>query len=199
MPEQIQEKSFTDFKNKVPLIREHTRILRPSEYKMLYNAIPKRPYQTMLNTALLTGMRYVELQRLQKNPKWFDGEFIHLPEEAVLKQERKQKQRVVILNPLARTVVGYFLDIKQPLPVWQGWKDNLRRWSVKGQLNPLDINVRTTRKTWESWLLACYPSDIIKVTLSQGHNSVTALQHYIGVGFNEHDKVEMREFVEGWK
>ena len=153
----------------------------------------------MLNTTLLTGMRYVELQRFQKRPQWFDGEFIHLPEEAVLKQERKQKNRVVILNPLARTIVGYFLDITQPLPVWQTWKDNLRRWAVKGQLNPTGIGVRTTRKTWESWCLASYPNDIIKLTLSQGHTSITALQHYLVVGFNAVDLEEMREFVEGWK
>lgn len=196
---QTLEKSFSVFKNKVPLIIENTRVLRPSEYKMIYNAIPKRPYQTFFQTALLTGLRYIELQRFQKHRQWFDGEFIHLPEEAVLKQERKQKRRVVILNPLARTVVGYFLDITQPLPVWQTWKDNLRRWAVNGQLDPININVKTTRKTWESWLFASYPNDIIKLTLSQGHTSITALQHYMVVGFNEQDKVEMREYVDGWK
>jgi hypothetical protein len=39
-------------------------------------------------------MRFVELQRFQKNSQWFDGEFIHLPEEVVLKQERKQSRDI---------------------------------------------------------------------------------------------------------
>ena len=199
MTEHTQDKTFGAFKNKVPLIVENTRILRPSEYKQMFNAIPKRPYQTFLNTSLLTGMRYVELQRFQKHPNWFDGEFIHLPEEAILKRERKQKNRVVILNPLARNIVGYFLDITQPLPVWQTWKDNLRRWAIRGELDPIKINTKTTRKTWESWLLASYPNDIVKLTLSQGHTSITALQHYMVVGFNDQDKADMKEFVEGWK
>jgi hypothetical protein len=95
--------------------------------------------------------------------------------------------------------VEYFLDVKQPLPVWQTWKDDLRRWAVNGHLDPININVKTTRKTWESWLLASFPNDIIKVTLSQGHNSITALQHYMGIGFNDQDKAEMLGFVEGWK
>src|SRR4030042_4736373 len=80
-------KSFSIDKNKwYPLGRERTRILRPCEYKILYNAVPKKEFKTSLNALLLTGMRYIEMQRFQKHPEWFDDMFIHLPEEAVLKQ-----------------------------------------------------------------------------------------------------------------
>ena len=62
------------------LIREKTRILRPCEYKQLCNAVPKKDFKTMLNALLLSGMRYVEMQRFQRNPEWFDGEFNgHIP------------------------------------------------------------------------------------------------------------------------
>ena len=91
-----------------PLVREKTRILRPWEHKQLYNAVPKKDFKTMLNALLLSGMRYVEMQRFQKNPEWFDGEFIHLPEEAILKHERKQVERDVILNPLGKNVYSTF-------------------------------------------------------------------------------------------
>ena len=181
-----------------PLIREKTRILRPWEYKQLYNAVPKKDFKTMLNALLLTGMRYVEMQRFQRNPEWFDGEFIHLPEEAILKHERKQAERDIILNPLGKNVVSYFVDVERKLPCWQTWKDNLRRWALMGKLEPTKINVKTTRKTWESWLLASYPNRFTEITLSQGHTTVTSIKHYLNVAFTREDKRDMKDYTEGW-
>ena len=180
------------------LIREKTRILRPCEYKKLHNAVPKKDYKTMLNALLHSGMRYVEMQRFQKNPEWFDGEFIHLPQEAIYKQKRKQAERDIILNPLGKNVISYFVDIKTKLPCWQTWKENLRRWALMGGINPVGIGVKTTRKTWESWLLACYPNRITEITLSQGHTTVTSIKHYLNVAFTREDKRDMKDYIEGW-
>jgi len=184
-----------------PLGRERVRILRPCEYKTLYNAIPKKDYKTSLNALLLTGMRYVELQRFQEHTKWFDGAFIHLPEEAVLKHERRQLERDVRLNPLGRNVVSYFIDMDMKLPCWQTWRDNLNRWAKNAGLS-IDkshpFSVKTTRKTWESWLLATYPERITEITLSQGHTSITSIKHYLNISFTDQDKSEMQEYVSGW-
>lgn len=191
-----------------PLIREKTRILRPCEYKVLYDTIPKKDYKTALNALLLSGMRYIEMQRFQQNPKWFDGDFIHLPAEAQKKikkvsksgrKPRTQQPRDVKLNPLGKNVILYFIDIKMRLPGWQSWKDNLRRWGEKAGLSdPKRINVKTTRKTWESWLLATYPERITEITLSQGHDAITSIKHYINIAFTNDDKRDMEEFVGGW-
>jgi len=200
-------------KNKVPLIRESTRILRPMEYKLIYNSIPRKDYKTLLNALLLTGMRYIELQRFQSNPEWFDGDFIHLPVEAQRKvtkvrkkrkdgkerASRRHKARVVILNSLGKNVISYFIDINTPLPGYQSWKDDLRRWAKNAGLDPQKINVKTTRKTWCSWLLATYGTNrLTEITLSMGHDSITSIKHYLSVGFTDDDKSQIKEYTEGW-
>ena len=214
----------------------NTRVLRPCEYRALYNAVPKKNYKTILNALLLTGMRYVEMKRFQKNPEWFDGDFIHLPKEAERKIASKPKKRLNInkmipgltkqqveavsllmsskgkqrkprghtgrdirLNSLGKTVVSYFIDVETPLPCWQTWKDNLRRWAVKGGLDPAYINVKTTRKTFESWLFSVYGSGkLTEITMSQGHTSGTSVLHYLKVGFRKEDVTDMSEYVSGW-
>lgn len=185
-------------KNQVPLIKQGTRILRPYEYKLLVDGIPHQYHKTMLNTSLLTGMRYVELQRFQNHPEWFEGEFIHISEYAQKKVKRRQLSRTVRLNPLGRQIIPYFLDLDKKLPVAETWKTNLRRWASNVGLNPECINVKSTRKTWESWLLSKYPDRIMEITLSQGHTGITSIQHYMGIGFNDVDKLQMEEYIGGW-
>ena len=99
--------NHTDFKK--PIIRQKTRVLRPKEFKALLDGCPKTDYRTMLQTLLYTGMRYVELQRFQKYPSWFDGDFIHLPQEASRKKLRTQKERWVRLNQQGKMIVEYLL------------------------------------------------------------------------------------------
>jgi hypothetical protein len=144
-------------------------------------------------------MRYVEMQRFQQHPTWFDGDFIHLPKTASLKHKRKQKERDIILNPLGKKVISYFIDVDIQLPCRQSWKDNLSRWALKGELDPVNINVKTTRKTWCSWLLAVYGTGrLTEICLSMGHDSVTSIRHYLNVGFTTEDKQRIKEYVEGW-
>jgi len=40
------------------------------------------------------------------------------------------------------------------------------------------MSTKTTRKTWESWLVWYYPEKIASIFGSQGHNELTALRHY---------------------
>ena len=76
-----------------PIMRKGVRILRPSEYKLLQQTIPKQHHKTALATLLFTGMRYVEAMRLQDNRDWFDGDFINLPKIAMGKKKQKQPER----------------------------------------------------------------------------------------------------------
>gem|GEM_PF-2666951 len=72
-------------------------------------------------------------------------------------------------------------------------------WTVRAGLDFIKVNVKTCRITWELWLLSTYPSEVLKITLSQGHTSTTSFEHYMGIRFNDQDKVEMLEYIEGWK
>jgi integrase len=185
-----------DFKK--PIIRMRTRILRPKEFKALLDGCPKTDYKTMLQTLLYTGMRYVELQRFQKYPSWFDGDFVHLPREASRKKLRTQQERWVRLNNQGKMIVQYFTKMQQPVPTYKSWNMNLKCWCKRASLDPEGVSVKTTRKTWESWLMFYFPQQIAMITLSQGHTQITSLQHYVNMPFTESDRLEIKNYVEGW-
>ena len=176
------------------------RVFRPEEYKLLTNHIDKQEMSIFLNTALFTGMRYIELQRLQDNSDWFDKKrgFIHLPETAQLKKKRKQRERWVRLNPLGRTYVDFFLNTEKKLPTRQSWDENLKRWAKKASLDPRGCCAKSTRKTWESWLCYFYPSQLSSIVLSQGHDTLTSIHHYQMLPFSESEKPLIAEYVSGW-
>jgi len=180
------------------IIIENTRVLRPNEVTALIEHIPKRTHEIQFKALLLTGMRYVEMQRFYDHPEWFDGKFIHLPEIAMKKAKRKQKERWIRLNPLGREIIRAFTGLEKNLPTWQTWGENLRRWAVNANLDPSALSPKTTRKTWESWLVFYYPQHLTHIVLSQGHTTLTSIQHYLNMPFTEGDKPAMREFVEGW-
>ena len=185
-----------EFKN--PIIRQRTRILRPNEYEALLKGCAKIEYKTMLQALLYTGMRYIEMKRFQQHPYWYDGDFIHLPREATLKKKRTQIERWVRLNNQGRMAIQYFIKNKKPLPTYISFNANLKCWAKRAGLNPIGMSVKTTRKTWESWLMFCYPQQIAMITLSQGHTALTSLQHYINMPFTESDRLEIQNYVQGW-
>jgi hypothetical protein len=146
----------------------------------------------------MTGMRYVEAQRFLQSPEWFDGKkFIHLPREAVRKQKRKQKERWVRLSWKGASVVPHFLRVEK-LPDWKTWTENLERWSLRTGLDPVGLSPKTTRKSWESWLVFSLPQYVPQIFLSQGHTSTTALEHYLNMPFTDEDRVRMKPWIEGW-
>jgi len=140
---------YTEFKT--PIIRQNTRILRPKEFEALLVGCPKIEYKTMLQALMYTGMRYIEMKRFQKHPEWFDGDFVHLSEEASKKKKRTQKERWVRLNNQGKIIIQFFVKLEKSLPTYQSWIENLRCWASRVNLDPKGINVKTTRKTWESW------------------------------------------------
>lgn len=201
---------------KQPIMRNNVRILRPGECKQLIDNIPKPEMKALFRGLLFTGMRYIEMKRFQKHPSWFDGEFINLPKESVHKHLRTQLERSVRLNPIGRMAIEHFLNVKKKLPTYQTWQENLACWAFHAELRDSELVTRkgdgtykykyrchglcskTTRKTYESWLVYYFPDRITEVVLSQGHNQITSIKHYLNMPFNEHDKIDMREFVDGW-
>src|SRR5207244_9220126 len=111
-----------------PIIKGDVRVLRPMEYEQLWKGARSQENQTRLDALRLTGLRYVEAQRLQENPDWLDKRFIHLPEGAQRKVRRQQRERWVRLSTRGAAILPYFFKTK-PLPTWSGWTDNLKRWA----------------------------------------------------------------------
>lgn len=142
-------------------------------------------------------MRYVEVQRFHGRPEWFDGDFIYLPREAVLKARRKQAERYVRLNQLGKRIIPQFFGVKN-LPAPETWREDLQRWASRVGLSPEGLGPKTTRKTWESWLMAVYPEHSTEIVLSQGHNTATSLHHYLNMPFLPEDKERIKRWVGGF-
>jgi hypothetical protein len=188
---------FTQEKSDI-ITKSNIRILRPYECRRLIDVIPKVEYVDKFEALLYSGLRFIEAQRLYDNPEWFNGVTVHLTKEAIKKKKATISERYVHLNQPGRSAVKHFLDGDKNLPVYNTWVENLERWMIKAQLYPIGMSPKTTRKTWESWLVWYYPDKIATIFGSQGHNELTALRHYVNLPFTKTDKEEMRLFVEGW-
>lgn len=174
-------------------------VLTPVEYEALRGTVKSFERKTQLDFLLLTGMRYVEAQRFQEHPDWFDKVkgFIHLPEAAQKKVKRKQKERWVRLNQLGQHATEQFLQAG-PLPGIHGWNDCIKHWGQQAGLIGILFSAKITRKTWESWLVMYYPAQFHTIALSQGHTTITSLGHYLNLPFTEQDKLGIKKWVEGW-
>ena len=182
------------------ILKKGIRILTPQEYDMLRDGAMEQHHQIMLDTALFTGMRYVELKRFQRHPEWFNKQrrTIYLPPEAQQKKKRKFKDRYVYLSNMGMYAVQLFLSLKERLPSIQAWDENLRRWAEKSGLNPEGISAKTCRKTWESWLVVSYPDKIPLICMNQGHSELTAMAHYQQLPFTKEEKEEIKARTSGW-
>ena len=198
--EKIGKTVIEEKPSKPNVVQMKTRILRPIEYEILRsNANPK--YRVLFDTALMTGMRVVELRIFLQNPIWFDGTFIHLPRVAIKKKKATINQRWVHLSSRGRAVVENVHQILDgtKIPSESAISRYMKRCALQGGIDGNGMNMKMFRKTWESWLIASYPDRKEEVFLSQGHTSLTALQHYVNLPFTEEDKLKMREWTEGWR
>ena len=173
----------------------NTRIFRPWEIRKLIHNIPKNINRERFEVLLFTGCRYTELQDVH-------GKLERLSENTLkirnTKAKAKTKFRYVQLNNQGRRAVEYYLRSDKPLPHYTTWDVNLIRWCKNANLNPEGVSIKSTRKTWESWLVSIYPEQIERIFLSQGHSRFVALKHYLTLPFTKEDKEDMKYYVEGW-
>ncbi len=185
-----------------PIIKNGVRILRPREYDTLIDTIFRKDlkygYREIINALLYTGMRYVELQRFQKHPEWFDKKTrsIYLPPEASRKKKRTMRERYVYLSTQGITHIENFILYVDKMPDRIILNNMLSFWGKKAELGR--ISVKTFRKTWESWLVVSYPNAIPLIAMSQGHTMITAMNHYLNLPFTDEDIEEIKVRTAGW-
>jgi len=190
-----------------------TRILRPSEFELILGGIDKvfgakttivRMNQLRLKVALITGMRYSELQAFIEHPEWYRAKenYILMREKKHERLKRGIKRRYIRLPHIAREIIPQFFEEVDSMPSPQGWIKNLRRWAIAADLDPSHLSARTTRKTWESWLVFSYKDRLDNVidmiAQSLGHTRTTMLKHYLNIPFTRKDVVEMSYWTGGW-
>ena len=188
----------------ISIIKRGIRILRPSEYDSLLEAIYRKNgkyhYREILNALLYTGMRYVELQRFHAHPNWFDkkAKAIYLPPEASRKKKRTMRERWVYLSTQGITHVENFILYVDKLPRRETLDNTIRLWGRNSGLGDKGFSVKTFRKTWESWLVVSYPTALPLIAMSQGHTLFTAMEHYLNIPFTKEDIEEIKIRTAGW-
>jgi hypothetical protein len=189
-----------------PIIVTGVRILRPWEYVVLRNEL-NPDQQVILDSLLLTGMRYEELLRFRNNQDWLDEDSgnIHLPEWAMRKGKKLsrnvQKDRFIRLSIRAKGVTPNLFRVNVPGRVSFDQMLKRKAWKAASRNNvfmPDRISQKTMRKTMASWLRVYYPAALDHIFLSMGHSMITELRHYLGIPFSDRDKQEMKEWIEGW-
>lgn len=176
------------------------RILTPTEYRRLKDAIPKDHHKAIFDILMITGIRYIELMRLYDHREWYNpkNNIIHLPASAQRKVKRKQKERTI--HPLP-SMFAYLLkelwENKRP-PSQSTFDKDIQRWAKRAGINPYGMSVKTSRKTIESWSVAAGIPEST-VCLRQGHDSVTSMHHYQGLCFSDEELNDIKKILTEWR
>lgn len=189
------------------LVSNGSRVFTPHEVQAIRGVISKPSRLSLFNLLLYTGMRLSEVKQLADNPAIFDQE-----RKTILivsgKEKATQKDRNVILNEKGVKAVSEFLKT----PVYPqspfAWQKNLIRWCRAAHLaelpnpdhdtNPYGVTVRSTRKTWESWLMTCHEDKAVRIALSQGHKESTQIGHYLNLLFTDEEYHQICHEVSDW-
>ena len=154
---------------------------------------------TNLKMLLMLGCRYEEAIWIQQHQSCFDkiGRNVEISTKKV---KVVHKKRNIRLSNYAMSEIGHFFTVDKYLPNAHTFDKKLKRLAILAGLDrgDLGISVKMLRKTYESWLFYYYKGCDMHILTSQGHTKTVALEHYVGIPFNEDDKKLMREFVEGW-
>ena len=185
----------------------NSRILTPTEADGIRGVISKPSSRALYDLMLFTGLRLVEVKQLAANPAIFDQDRHTLTIKSG-KVKASQVSRNVCLSDRGLAAVREYLKNPSVPNSSHVWQENLIRWCERARLspipgkehtaNPAGVTVRTTRKSWESWLLSAYPDKLPYITLSQGHTETTALRHYLNISFTAEEREAIKEQVQGW-
>lgn len=186
------------------------RILIPSEYEVLLDAIEKERLRVCIETLMNTGMRYSELERFADDLSMFDAKnrAITLP----AKDSKTGKERVIHLTPaFSKRLYQYLREHKSlEVPTRRSMDENLKRWCAPFFDTNRDLyfnhpSTKTFRKTWETWLLVVKRDDgsdkysSRTIAESMGHSELISMKHYANRDPRLKSEMDaVKRITEGW-
>ena len=207
---EIGSKSITTFKYKVGfwflmeefeqnglVTHDSTKVFTVEEYDKFIYSIPESK-RVIFEINTITGLRYVELQRVYDHPEWYikSRNQIILPHEAQKKVKQKLVKRTIDKLPSTFAYMfKLFIDGKRP-PERTSWNHDLARWSQKANISP-KVNLKTARKTIESWMLKAGIPEI-EIYSRAGHDPLTSLRHYQSLSFTDYEMRDIKKRLAEW-
>ena len=174
-----------------------TKVLTVEEYDKFRQAIPESK-RVIFEVNTITGLRYVELQRLYDNPAWYymERNQIILPKDAQQKVKQKQIKRTIDKLPSTfQYIFKQFTEGCKP-PERSSWNRDLARWSENAGISP-KVGPKTPRKTIESWMLKSGIPEI-EIYSRQGHDPITSLRHYQSLSFTDYEMRDIKRKLTEW-
>jgi hypothetical protein len=174
-----------------------TKVLTVEEYDKFLQVVPEAK-RVIFEINTITGLRYVELQRLHDHPEWYykARNQIILPREAQLKVKQKALKRTIDKLPSTFAYLfKLFLAGKRP-PERTSWNLDLARYSAKAGVSP-KVNLKTARKTIESWMLKSGIPEI-EIYSRAGHDPITSLRHYQSLSFTDYELRDIKKRLSEW-
>lgn len=197
------------------------RVMRPSEWELLHNAmitdkqrelvkealaegnIAKanqiQRYQIICSALLFSGMRIVELQAIQRD--WYRParHVIVIPKSAIKKKKCLFTERTVMLSLPGCDAIERYLNANLKWPANKtGFRAALIRYAIKAGISRKGITTKMFRKTCVSWLMACYPERELYISASMGHDIPTLRRHYLALGWERTEVESMRKLLDGF-
>jgi len=169
-----------------------TKVLTPEDYDKFLLVVPDAK-KVIFEINTITGLRYIELQRLHDHPEWYikGRNQIILPKEAQRKVKQKLVKRTIDKLPSTFSYIfRQFTNGRKP-PERTSWNRDLARWSVKAGINP-KVNPKTLRKSIENWMLKCGIPEI-EIYSRQGHDPITSLRHYQSLSFTDYELRDIKK------
>lgn len=185
------------------ILVQGARILFPSHWEFLLEAMREDRYKKLCTALLLSGLRPIEADRLQ--PAWYRGPLrcLVLPDGACLKDRCEYKARTVRLGLPGCDAVDAYIhspDFGKLLPSRDRvtFRDTLIRYADAAGIGTQGISAKMFRKTCASWLTACFPERQAYIQASMGHCQDTMARHYLGIAFPEVEIEKMRKYHAEW-
>jgi len=196
-------------------MKETYRILIPSEYQALLDAIEKERLRICIESLMNTGMRYTELEYFAGHLKTFDSKnnAITLSAEAT----KTKRERVIHLTPaFSKRLYTYLREHKAlDVPIRRTMDDNLKRWWNRIQRHEQDPDnysswypsTKTFRKTWATYLTFARTLHLVgertwtfeDVYKSMGHSPEVLMRfYYSGSPVLKSESDAVRKLTEGW-
>jgi len=191
------------------------RILIPSEWEALRDAIPLTRLRMVVSVLMSTGMRYTELLAFAEHLRWFDAKnrAITLPASVT----KTRIARTIHLTPAFTKELALYLKEHKVLevPGRRTMEGNLTRWwedttksNWQYQEPPIEtwiLTPKTFRKSWISWLLAVRRQDgspmysYMDIAKSAGHSVRVCETYYANLDPRLKSEMELvRKYTEGW-
>jgi len=174
-----------------------TKVLTVEEFEKFLQVVPEAK-RIIFEINTITGLRYVELQRLHDHPEWYNNgrNQIILPKEAQRKVKQKLPKRTIDKLPSTFTYLfKLFINGKRP-PERTSWNLDLARYSAKAGISP-KVNLKTARKTIESWMLKAGIPEI-EIYSRAGHDPATSLRHYQSLSFTDYELRDIKKRLGEW-